>query len=257
MEIPIDQNQQGTVAIPVGMATSRGRARQHPGEEQAPLRRLSLAAAAFYERVWISARFSCMGLLRSLGCSESEAEEVFADTYAAVMARIDPIEQGLQEPQMVRRLQVACRWRMGELRRRQRVVHEIAMAEPEPPADLNADEPHEGAERREAIEIGKEALATLSPSDRLVFQLRYQQDLSPDEIRERVPWLTKEGYRKAIQRSNKRVLTAYRKIESGERCKELDRGALDRYISGIAGPELAQTVEAHLSHCRACRRRTQ
>jgi RNA polymerase sigma factor (sigma-70 family) len=255
MPRPKDEKNRGAAGIPVGIAVAPPRA-QSARDEKVPSRRLSTPAAAFYARVWSTARFSCTSLLRGLGCSESDAEEVFADAYATTMARIDPIERGFKEPQIVRRLQVACRWRMSELRRRQRVVQEIAIGDPQPPANLDADEPHEGAERSEAIAIGKEALESLSPTDRLIFQLRYQQDFSPAEIRERIPSLTREGYRKAIQRSNKRVLAAYRQIESGERCKELARGALIKYVSGAAGPELAQAVQAHLRHCRACRQRT-
>ncbi len=217
--------------------------------------RLSEQAATFYEDLWSSARAGGVGLLRRLGCSQAEAEEVFADTYTRVMAKVDPVKRGLAEPQMVNLIKVACRRRLLNLRRHEGVLKEVAVPEVEPVDGNDDDEPYERAESSEAIAIGQEAVLSLPPRDRLVFQLRYYQDLSPEEIQRRVPRLSPHGYRKSIQRSNARVLAAYERIESGRRCEELRGATLTGFLAGTLGADLAETVESHLNHCRSCQRR--
>ncbi len=216
--------------------------------------RLSKSAAAIYERLRKSAEAGCLGLLRRLGASEAEAEEVFSETYVRVMERVDPVKLDLAEPQLVNLLKVACRRQLIELRRREGVIKEVAIPEVESLVANPDAGPEVLAERSEAIEVGREALLSLPQRDRLVFQLRYEQDLTPAEVQSRVPGLTPNRYRKAIQRANAKVLDAYLRIQSGERCEELDRATLTRFISGAASADLAERVEAHLRHCRACRR---
>lgn|GEM_PF-2573098 len=218
--------------------------------------RLSPQTAAFYEQLWESAQAGCLGLLARLGCSQAEAEEIFADTYARVMERLDPIECDLHEAQMVAVTKTACRRELIDRRRRREgVLREVPVPEAgltEP--DLDAEDPHELAERSEAIAIGEEAVLSLRPRERLVFWLRHHEDRSPAEVRELVPHLCEPGYRRAIQRANAEVLAAFSRIESGRRCGEFDQPTLSSYICGTAEPDAAASIEAHLRHCRACQR---
>jgi DNA-directed RNA polymerase specialized sigma24 family protein len=237
----------GGAAQPRKGAASPARAKPLQGK------RLSEQTAAFYEGLWGSARAGCLSLLRRLGCSEAEAEEVFGDTYATVMERVDPIERGLHEAQMVNVMKVSCRRRLINLRCREGVLREVPEAV-ELIADSDGEGPDELAVRSEAIAIGEEAVLSLSPRDRLIFLLRYHRDLSPEEVRQCVPHLSEHGYRRAIQRANAKVLTSYRRIDSGKRCGEFDPAALETFIAGAAQGKEAEAIEAHLKHCRSCQR---
>src|SRR5262249_2754599 len=93
--------------------------------------RLSEAARLFYDRVWASARAGCLNLLGQLGCSETEAEELFAEAFSEVMGTVDPIERRFGEPQMVNLLKVVCRRRLADARRRRGVIREVDLSKAE------------------------------------------------------------------------------------------------------------------------------
>jgi RNA polymerase sigma factor (sigma-70 family) len=225
-----------------------GRRRAAPAGD----RRLSLAEAQFYARVYDPARKGSLAELRRRGCDEQEAEELFAAAYAKVMESVDPIERCFSAPQMVCFVKRAC-WRRLVEERRRRAQRAEPGARPqrlrpesptEPPAEL--------AEEREAVAIGREALAILPERDRLIFTRRHLQGLTPEEIVAEMPGLSMRTYRKIVQRANARVLEAYRRIEAGERCAEMEDALLHRYIAGESPPAERRAVEAHLAHCRAC-----
>ena len=218
-----------------------------PGE-----RRLSVAEAEFYAQVYDPARRGSLAELRRRGCDEHEAEDLFAASYAKVMEAIDPIERCFSAPQMVRFVKRACCRRLiDERRHRARLVKPDAKPPrlvPESPVEA----PGELAEERESVAIGREALATLTERDRLIFTLRHLRGLEPAEIVAEVPGLSARTYRKVIQRANARVLDAYARIEAGERCAEMEDALLRRYVAGESDAAERVALDAHLAHCRAC-----
>jgi hypothetical protein len=153
---------------------------------------------------------------------------------------------------MVRFVKRACCRRLIDENR-----HRAQQAKPDArPPRLRPESPTEApgelAEEREAVAIGREALATLSGRDRLVFTLRHLQGMEPGEIVAEVPGLSLRTYRKVIQRANVRVLDAYARIEAGERCAEMEDALLRRYFVGESPSAERTVIEAHLTHCRAC-----
>ncbi len=230
------------------------RSRRVPRRRPAPAgeRRLSLAEAQFYASVYDPARRGSLAELRRRGCEEHEAEELFAAAYARVMESVDPIERRFSAPQMVRFVKRACTRRLIDERRRERRDRPEEEAR-DSRAESPAEAPAEAAEEREAVAIGREALAMLPERDRLIFTWRHLQELAPEEILARMPGLGMRTYRKVLQRANARVLEAYRRIEAGERCAEMRAGPLRRRVTGESPPAELRAVEAHLAHCRACR----
>jgi RNA polymerase sigma factor (sigma-70 family) len=217
-------------------------------------RKLSLAEARFYAAVFGSARKSSLAELRRLGGSEEEAEEIFTSSFEYVMKTVNPIARGFSEAQMVSYAKRACWTHMVAERRRRGLRTEIELGEVRALADPSSPSPEEIAEEREAAAIGREALQILPERDRLVFRQRHQMDLSPEEIMRNTPGLSPRTYRKIIQRANARVLVAYEQIRGGERCEEMRADLLRRYIAEQSPNPERRTIEAHLAHCRACRR---
>ncbi len=228
---------------------ARGKARSGRRRKAAtPGRRLSLAEAEFYARVYDPARRGSMAELRRRGCSDQEAEELFAASYAKVMESVDPIEREFSSPQMVRFVKRACWHRLVDERRRR-----IVRSEPPPrPAESPTEQPGELAEERETVAAGREALAMLPERDRLIFLRRHLLGMLPEEIVAETPGLSMRTYRKIIQRANTRVLASFERIEAGERCAEMEGVLLRRYVVGESPPDELRAIEAHLAHCRAC-----
>lgn len=222
---------------------------QAPPDETGPL---DPEVAQFYRRAFSPARAGCINVLRKAGCSEEEAEDVFAETFERVMRTVDPIERNFAVPQMVEFLKKACRRKLIDERRHQGVLHSVPLADASSVSDDASDTPVELAERHEVVAIGREAVASLSDRDRQVFVQRHQMGLEPDEILENFPGLSRRSYRKILQRANARVLSAFEQIDSGARCRDMERNFLQRYISGDASAEESKVVESHLEHCRAC-----
>ena len=234
---------------------ARGRAGAGRRRKAAAGRRtLSLAEAQFYARVYDPARKGSLAELRRRGCEEHEAEELFAAAYAKVMESVDPIEGEFSAPQMVRFVERAC-WRRLIDERRRRILRAEPDARPRRPwPESPAESPAELAEEREAVAIGREALAMLPERDRLIFLRRHLLGMVPEEILAETPGLSMRTYRKIVGRANARVLEAFERIEAGERCAEMEGALLGRYIAGESPPPERRAVEAHLAHCRACRR---
>jgi len=225
--------------------SGRGPARRRPAPPGE--RRLSLAEAQFYARVYDPARRGSLAELRCRGCDEHEAEELFAAAYAKVMEAVDPLEREFSTAQMVRFVKRACCRRLIDERRRL-----LAREEPPSSAESPSESPAELAEEREAVAFGREALTMLSERDRLIFARRHLQGLDPEEILAQTPGLSMRTYRKVIQRANARVLEAYGRIETGERCAEMESALLRRYVAGEGTASERRAVEAHLAHCQAC-----
>jgi DNA-directed RNA polymerase specialized sigma24 family protein len=228
---------------------ARGKARSGRRRKAAAARRrLSLAEAEFYARVYDPARRGSLAELRRRGCDEQEAEELFAASYAKVMESVDPIEREFSSVQMVRFVKRACWHRLVDERRRR-----IVRSEPPPrPAESPTEQPGELAEERETVAAGREALAMLPERDRLIFLRRHLLGMLPEEIVAETPGLSMRTYRKIIQRANVRVLAAFERIEAGERCAEMEGVLLRRYVAGESPPDELRAIEAHLAHCRAC-----
>jgi len=233
---------------PGGKGKGGGRRRGGAGT-----RTLSVAEAQFYARVYDPARKGSLAELRRRGCDEQEAEDLFSAAYAAVMESVDPIERCFSARQMVQLVKRAC-WRRLIDERRRLVLREEPGAKPRPlRRESPAETPPELAEEREAVAIGREAMATLPERDRIVFLRRHLLGMLPEEILAETPGLSRRTYRKVIQRANARVREAFERIEAGERCAEIERGLLARYVLGESPPDERRAVEAHLAHCSACR----
>ncbi len=233
-----------------GPGSAGGQARRRPAPPRE--RRLSLAEAQFYARVYDPARKGSLAELRRRGCDEHEAEELFAAAYAKVMEAVDPIEREFSAPQMVRFVKRACWRRLVDERRQRAQRAESAAGPPRLRPESPAEPPSELAEEREAVAIGREALAMLPERDRLLFTRRHLEGMEPEEIVAQTPGLSLRTYRKVIQRANARVLEAYGRIEAGERCAEMESTLLRRYVAGEGLASERTAVEAHLTHCRAC-----
>ena len=216
-------------------------------------RTLSVAEAHFYARVYDPARKGSLAELRRRGCEEQEAEDLFAAAYATVMESVDPIERRFEVPQMVQLVKLACWRRLVDERRRLVLRDESDVKLPPPKYESPAESPSELAEEREAVAIGREAMSMLPERDRLVFLRRHLLGMLPEEILAETPGLSRRTYRKVIQRANARVREAFERIETGERCAEIEGGLLSRYVLGESTPAERRAVEAHLAHCAACR----
>lgn len=217
-------------------------------------RRLSLAEARFYAAVFSSARKGSLAELRRLECNEEEAEEIFTAAFERVMETVDPIARGFSEAQMVSYVKRACWTHLVAERQHHGALIQIELASASSLDDRGSPTPEEIAEARETAAIGREALQMLSDRDRLVFRQRHQMSLSPEEIVHNTPGLSPRTYRKIIQRANTRVLDAFERIRGGERCEELRAGLLRRYVAEQSSKAERRTIDAHLAHCRACRR---
>lgn len=217
-------------------------------------RRLSVAETSFYAAVFSSARKGSLAELRRRGCSEEEAEEVFTAALERTMEKVDPIARRFSEAQMVNYVKRACWTHLVAERQRRGLRTEVELACIRPLDDLSAPDPTEIAEDREVAAIGREALQMLPERDRLVFRQRHQMNLTPEEILRNTPGLSPRTYRKIIQRANARALDAFEQIRGGKRCEEMQTGLLRRYVADESPDEERSAVEAHLAHCRACRR---
>jgi RNA polymerase sigma factor (sigma-70 family) len=216
-------------------------------------RTLSVAEAQFYARVYDPARKGSLAELRRRGCEEQEAEDLFAAAYTKVMESVDPIERRFDAPQMVQLVKLAC-WRRLVDERRRLILRDGSDTElPRARRESPVEPPPELAEEREAVAIGREALAMLPERDRLVFMRRHLLGMLPEEILAEMPGLSKRTYRKIVQRANTRVREAFERIEAGERCAEMEGALLHRYVLGESPPAERRAVEAHLAHCGACR----
>jgi DNA-directed RNA polymerase specialized sigma24 family protein len=239
-----------------GRSGSRGRGKdgaRRRGKAAAARRTLSVAEAQFYARVYDPARKGSLAELRRRGCEEQEAEDLFAAAYATVMESVDPIERRFDAPQMVQLVKLACWRRLVDERRRLVLRDESDVKLPPPRYESPAESPSELAEEREAVAIGREAMSMLSERDRLVFLRRHLLGMLPEEILAETPGLSRRTYRKVIQRANTRVREAFERIETGERCAEIEGGLLSRYVLGESPSAERRVVEAHLAHCGACR----
>lgn len=223
------------------------RARQAANVEQ-----LSPEAARFFAEVYESARRGCMKELRDCGCSEAEAEDLFSATFQSVLEKVDPIGRNFAKPQMVNLLKTSSRRRLIDERRHQAVLRQVELSEVRSLADSSAESPDEVAVEKEALDIGREAVLTLPRRERMVFHQRHQLRLTPQEIQKRVPGLTPRSYRKIIERANTQVLEAFERIDRGERCEDMKRTLLRRFVAETMPEEERESVEAHLQRCRAC-----
>jgi DNA-directed RNA polymerase specialized sigma24 family protein len=213
---------------------------------------LSIEAAHHYARIYAAARAGCLNELRRAGCSEEEAEDIFAATLERVMRKRDPVGEGFGQAQTVALLKQACRQKLIDERRHRDVLRIVPLNEALSHCDPTSQGAPEAVEAREAVAIGREAIASLSERDRRIFLQRHHLGLSPEEILRRNPGLSPRTYRKVMQRANARALASFEAIGSGARCEEMRREQLRRYVTEQASDAERRTVGAHLRHCRAC-----
>ena len=214
--------------------------------------RLSVEAAHHFARVYGAARAGCLSDLRRAGCTEEEAEEIFAATFERIMRRRDPPREGFSVAQTMALLKRACRQKLTDERRHRDVLKLVPLEEAASRAD-SATSPAGEAERREEVEIAREALSGISARDRRVFLQRHHLDLSPEEVLYRNPGLSPRTYRKLIQRARLRTREAFVQIAGGMRCAEMRGERLRRYVDREAGEAESREVRAHLRRCPACR----
>jgi len=231
------------------MAARRG---QGPSSPRTGVEKLTAESAAFYARVYGAARAGCLSDLRKVGCGEEEAEEIFAASFERVMQKHDPIAQEFLPSQMVVLLKKACRERLIDERRHAGLLRQVPVDDARGAHDTSSASPPETAETKEAVAMGREAIASLSSRDRKLFFQRHQLGLSPDEILAKNPGLSRRTYRKVLQRANARALKAFVAIDSGARCGDMEREHLRKYIAGETTGSEHRAVLAHLQHCRSC-----
>lgn len=213
---------------------------------------LSVEAAHHYARVYGAARAGCLGELCRAGCSEEEAEDIFAATLERIMGKRDPPGEGYGQAQTVALLKKACRQRLIDERRRHDVLRIVPLSEALARCDPTSQSTEESAEAREAVAIGSEAISSLPERDRRIFLQRHRLGLSPEEILRRNPGLSRRTYRKVMQRANARALAAFEEIRSGARCAEMRSAQLRRYVAEETSETERRTIRAHLGHCRSC-----
>ena len=105
--------------------------------------RLSVEAAHHFARVYGAARAGCLSELRRAGCTEEEAEEIFAATFERIMRRRDPPREGFSVAQTVALLKRACRQKLTDERRHRDVLKLVPLKEAASRADPG-DEPRRG-----------------------------------------------------------------------------------------------------------------
>jgi RNA polymerase sigma factor (sigma-70 family) len=227
--------------------------RPHEGPASAEDGRLSVETAHYYARIYGPARAGCLGELRRAGCSEEEAEDIFAATFERIMRKRDPAREGFGPAQTVALLKKACRQKLIDERRHRGVLQIVPLGDASNRPDRTSEDPAEAAAEREAASIAREAISSLPERDRALFFQRHQLGLSPEEIMRRNPGLSRRTYRKIIQRANARALEAFEEIGSGARCAEMRREQLRRYVAEEAREEEIRLIGAHLRRCRGCR----
>lgn len=235
-----------------GRAEAADGGRPSPAVSPESPKKLSAEARQFYRQAYKPARAGCLNLLRGMGCSEEEAEEIFQATFTKVMERVDPVERGFAIPQMVKHLKVSCQRTLIDQRRHRGVLRWAPLSDASFVPDEESETPIERAETHEAVAIGKEAVASLPQRDRDIFLKRHHLDLEPEEILAGLPGLSQRTYRKIMQRANARVLQAFEEIDTGDRCEEMERSHLHRFLTSEASPDEVRVVHAHLRHCRSC-----
>jgi RNA polymerase sigma factor (sigma-70 family) len=209
--------------------------------------RLSAEAVKFYAEVYPAARAGCVNELRGVGCSEEEAEDLFAAVNAKVMDRVDPVARHFEPPQMVNLLKKACRRLLIDRHRHDEVLGLMELTEADFLSEAGVEE---AAEDHEAIAMYREAVRSLGKRERQVLLLSFQ-GFSPEEIQQLMPELSRRSYRNAIERARKRARTTLEGIEDGRLCKEVER-VLPLYLRGTASEGQGRQVRAHLERCPAC-----
>jgi DNA-directed RNA polymerase specialized sigma24 family protein len=215
--------------------------------------KLSSEAARFYASIFEMARRACIAELRAIGCPEADAEEHFMATCEKLIRTVDPIGRDFDPPQMVNFMKTTCKRRFVDERRHRARYPQTELTGIPSLQDPTTERPDEVAEDRELVWMGRKAIRLLPRTDQLVFLLRYVFELSPAEIQSRMPGLNRRVYRRALERSNKRVLAAYEEIDQGG-CERLDLACLTRYLFGEASDAERSQVKAHLQHCLPCQR---
>lgn len=217
---------------------------------------LSVEAAHYYARIYSAAKAGCLSVLRQAGCGEADAEDIFATTLERIMRKFDPADSAYGPAQTVELLKKACLQKLIDERRHRDVLSLVPLEDASADVGRGAEGPAEAAEEREAVAIGREAIASLPERDRAIFFQRHQLNLAPEEILRRNPGLSARTYRKVMQRANARALKAFGEIEGGVRCAQMRGELLRRYVAGeVSEAELA-LLECHLHRCRACRLET-
>jgi DNA-directed RNA polymerase specialized sigma24 family protein len=224
--------------------------RRRRGSATAAGDRLSVEAAHYYARIYGSARAGCLAELRRAGCSEEDAEDIFATTLERIMRKFDPAYAPAQTIALLKR---ACREKLIDERRHQGVLKLVPLEGAGKRVAEATEGPAEAAEEREAVLMGREAIASLPERDRALFLQRHRLGLTPEEILRRNPGLSRRTYRKVMQRANARALRGFGEIGSGARCAEMRGGRLRRYVAEEAADGELAEIEAHLRHCRSCR----
>lgn len=215
---------------------------------------LSVEAAHYYARIYAPARAGCVAALRRAGCGEADAEDIFAATLERIMRKFDdPAGSPYGPAQTVALLKKACLQKLIDERRHRDVLKLVPLEEEAGARAMESAGPAEAAEEREAVEIGREAIASLPDRDRALFYQRHQLELTPQEIVRRNPGLSERTYRKVIWRANARAMRAFEEISSGERCAQMSGERLRRFAAGEEDGEEAAAVRRHLRRCGACR----
>jgi DNA-directed RNA polymerase specialized sigma24 family protein len=213
---------------------------------------LSAEGTHFYARIYAAARAACLAELRRGGCGEADAEDIFATTLERVMRKFDSGGSAYGPAQTIALLKKACLHRLIDERRHCGVLRMVPLEEASAREGEEAG-PAQAAEKREAVAIAREAIASLSERDRALFFQRHHLGLTPQEILRRNPGLSLRTYRKVIGRANARAMRTFEEIKGGERCAHISGEHLRSFVAGEGTEKEFASVRRHLRHCGACR----
>lgn len=114
----------------------------------------------------------------------------------------------------------------------------------------HGDSPAELAERGEALDMAREALAALKPQERQALILQAEGH-SYDEIADRLDW-THTKVNRNLTEGRARLRKQLRGIAAGESCA-IAKPQIERLARGEASPEDLIALRPHLRRCVSCR----
>jgi RNA polymerase sigma factor (sigma-70 family) len=116
----------------------------------------------------------------------------------------------------------------------------------------HGDSPAELAERGEALDIAREALAALKPQERQALLLQAEGH-SYDEIADQLDW-TRTRVNRNITEGRARLRDQVRGIAAGEGCARA-KPRIERLVRGEASADDLLALRPHLRRCISCRAR--
>jgi RNA polymerase sigma-70 factor (ECF subfamily) len=155
------------------------------------------------------AAFVCRSL-RRLGVPEADLDDMLQEVFVVVHQRLPDY----REVGRARSWLYSICTRLAHARRR-KVLRRRESLVPEPPEELASGSPEERVEGREALALGQELLALLSPEQREVFVLYEVEDLPMPEIAAALGCPLQTAYSR-LHAARQRILTEVERRRKGE-----------------------------------------